>query len=265
LGLEARRLARQELQMQPLTSGNLRLAATIVLMRETGLGPEVFMTQRPGGVDFPDLHVFPGGKVDQQDFLPDLVVGLDDGSASRQLGIAAGGLRYWVAAIRECFEECGVLLAYRDGQLLRLSDPEEVVRFEGYRERLIANTLTLEAVCAAENLQLAADRVVYFSHWVTPEQAPRRFDTRFFIAAMPDGQETLAHAWETADDEWVLPRDALAAHQAGRWQMIAPTLITLASIAEFADVQALLGAVAADRHLPDLTDELRRQGMHDLR
>lgn len=251
--------------MQPLTSGNVRLAATILLLRETGQGPEVFMMQRPGGVDFPDLHVFPGGKVDQQDFLPHLVVGLDDASASRQLGIGAGGLRYWVAAIRECFEECGVLLAYRDGRLLRLADAAEADRFEDYRERLIANRISLEEVCAAENLRLAADRLVYFSHWITPEQAPRRFDTRFFVAAMPEGQATLAHAWETADDEWVRPRDALAAHQRGRWQMIAPTLITLASIAEYVEVQALLGAVMAERHLPQLTDELRRQGMHDLR
>lgn len=251
--------------MQPLIAGNVRLAATILLMRETGGGPEVFMMQRPGGVDFPDLHVFPGGKVDAQDFVPDLVVGLDDASASGRLGIAAGGLRYWVAAIRECFEECGVLLAYRDGQLLRLADAVEAARFEGYRERLIANTLTLEEVCAAEGLRLAADRVAYFSHWITPEQAPRRFDTRFFITVMPEGQETMAHAWETADDDWVRPGEALDAHRAGRWQMIAPTLITLASIAEYPDVEALLSAVAAERHLPELTDELRRQGMHDLR
>jgi 8-oxo-dGTP pyrophosphatase MutT (NUDIX family) len=251
--------------MQPLISGNVRLAATILLVRQARRGPEVFMMQRPGGVDFPDLHVFPGGKVDQQDFLPHRVVGLDDGSASCQLGVAAGGLRYWVAAIRECFEECGVLLAYRDGRPLRLSGAAEAARFEDYRERLIAGSLTLEEVCAAENLRLAGDRLVYFSHWITPEQAPRRFDTRFFIAAMPEGQETLAHAWETADDEWVRPRDALASHKAGRWQMIAPTLITLASIAEFAEVESLLGTVAAQRHLPELTDELRRQGMHDLR
>jgi len=251
--------------MQPLIAGNVRLAATILLVRQSSRGPEVFMMKRPGGVDFPDLHVFPGGKVDAQDFLPARVVGPDDPAASRQLGIAAGGLRYWVAAIRECFEECGVLLAYRDGELLRLADAAEVARFEDYRERLIDNSLTLEAVCRLENLRLAADRISYFSHWITPEQAPRRFDTRFFIAAMPHGQETLAHAWETAGDEWVRPKDALTAYDRGRWQMIAPTLVTLASIAEFTEVADLLGAVAAERHLDDLTDELRGQGMHDLR
>lgn len=251
--------------MQPLIRDNVRLAATILLVREASSGPEVFMMQRPGGVDFPDLHVFPGGKVDQQDFLPDLVEGLDDTEASRRLGLSAGGLRYWIAAIRECFEECGVLLAYREGQPLRLSGGAEVARFAAYREQLIDNALSLDDICRMENLRLAADRVIYFSHWITPEQAPRRFDTRFFIAVMPPEQATVAHVWETVADEWVRPRDALEAGDTGRWQMIAPTIITLTSIAEYRQVQELLGAVVSERHIFELTDDLRRQGMQDLR
>ena len=202
--------------MQPLIRDNVRLAATILLVRQASSGPEVFMMQRPGSVDFPDLHVFPGGKVDEQDFLPDLVAGLDDVEASRRLGLSAGGLRYWIAAVRECFEECGVLLAYRKGQPLRLSEAAEVARFEAYREQLIDNALSLEEICRREHLRLAADRVAYFSHWITPEQAPRRFDTRFFMALMPPEQATVAHAWETVADEWVRPRDALQAGDAGR-------------------------------------------------
>lgn len=251
--------------MQPLQRGNIRLAATIVLVRESEGGPEVFMMQRPGGVDFPDLHVFPGGKVDGGDFVPELLRGLDESVADRLLGVAAGGLRYWVAAIRECFEECGVLLAYRHGELIRWADEAEVERFNGYRQQLIDGDLTMLEVCRREGLRLAADRVFYFSHWITPEQAPRRFDTRFFIAAMPDNQETIAHVWETADDEWVRPRDALAAWEAGRWQMISPTLTTLTSIAGYSDVPSMLAAVLEEAHLETLTDELRQQGMHDLR
>ena len=251
--------------MQPLIRDNVRLAATILLVREAPSGPEVFMMQRPGGVDFPDLHVFPGGKVDQQDFVPDLVDGFDDSDASRLLGLSAGGLRYWVAAIRECFEECGVLLAYREGKPLRLSGIEEVARFEAYREHLISNELSLEDICRTENLRLAADRVTYFSHWITPEQAPRRFDTRFFIAAMPPEQATVAHARETVADEWVRPRDALQAGDAGSWQMIAPTIVTLTSIAEYRHVQEMLGAVFAEHHIGEVTDDLRRQGMQSLR
>jgi 8-oxo-dGTP pyrophosphatase MutT (NUDIX family) len=251
--------------MQPLTRGNVRLAATILLLRDTGGGPEVFMMQRPGGVDFPDLHVFPGGKVDGNDFVPDLLEGLTDEEANRRLGLPAGGLRYWVAAIRECFEECGVLLAYRDGAPLRWCDGQEVERFDGYRQDLIDGRISMADLCRIERLRLAADRVEYFSHWITPEQVPRRFDTRFFIAAMPADQETVAHHWESAAAEWVRPADALRAHREGRWQMISPTLTTLASIAAFPDTRAVLAAVAAESHLGELTDELRRQGMHSLR
>lgn len=251
--------------MQPLQRGNIRLAATILLIREADGGPEVFMMKRPGGVDFPDLHVFPGGKVDEGDFAPELVSGLTPAVADRLLGIEAGGLRYWVAAIRECFEECGVLLAYRGGSLIRLADEDEIERFNGYRQRLIDGEMRMLDVCRLEDVRLAADRVLYFSHWITPEQAPRRFDTRFFIAAMPDRQRTIAHAWETADDEWVRPRDALAAHAEGRWQMISPTLTTLQSIADYEDVPAVLDAVLAEEHLAELTDALRAQGMHALR
>lgn len=250
--------------MQPLQRGNIRLAATIVLVREGAAGPEVFMMQRPGGVDFPDLHVFPGGKVDQGDLEPSLVRGLPAAAADRLLGVA-GGLRYWVAAIRECFEECGVLLAYRDGALIRWQDDAEIERFNDYRQALIEGEVTMLEVCRREGLQLAADRVLYFSHWVTPEAAPRRFDTRFFIAAMPEDQETIAHAWETADDEWVRPADALAAHREGRWQMIMPTTTTLKSISSFADVPTMLAAVRAEAHVAELTAELALQGMHHLR
>jgi 8-oxo-dGTP pyrophosphatase MutT (NUDIX family) len=251
--------------MQPLNRGNIRLAATIVLVRDAVGGPQVFMTQRPGGAVFPDLHVFPGGKVDEADFTPHLVDGLQAEAADQRLGVAAGGVRYWVAAIRECFEECGVLLAYRGGSLLRWADEGEIGRFNGYRQQLIDGTLTMAEVCRREGLRLAADRVHYFSHWITPEQAPRRFDTRFFVAIMPGDQHTIAHQHEIVDDVWIRPADALAAHAAGDWQMISPTLTTLECIAGFADCAGLVAAVTSETHLCDLTTELRRQGMHDLR
>lgn len=251
--------------MQPLTRGNIRLAATIVLARDTLEGPEVFMMKRPGGGDFPDLHVFPGGKVDEADFAPDLLEGLDAARADARLGVEAGGLRYWVAAIRECFEECGVLLAYRNGALLHWADEGEVARFDGYRQALIGGEITMLEMCRREGLRLAADRVAYVSHWLTPPPVPRRFDTRFFMAAMPADQRTIAHQWEMVDDEWVRPVDALAAVADGGWRMISPTRTTLESLAGYASVEDMLRAVAAEEHIGELTDELRRQGMQPLR
>jgi 8-oxo-dGTP pyrophosphatase MutT (NUDIX family) len=246
---------------QPLQEGNIRLAASLLLVRDSQRGPEVFMMKRPGAVDFPDLHVFPGGKLDPHDYLPELVDGMDDATASGALGVAAGGLRYWVAAIRECFEECGVLLAYRDGCLVRWRDAEEVKRFERYRQALIDGALDLGGLCRRERLRLAGDQMHYFSHWLTPATVMRRFDTRFFIAAMPADQDTLAHHWEAAGDDWIRPGDALAVHAAGHWQMIAPTLVTLQSIAPFTTVAALLSAVQTGSHLQALTPALQQQGM----
>jgi len=250
--------------MEPLIRDNIRLAATVLLLREGRDGPEVFMQKRPGRGDFPDLHVFPGGKVDERDFLPECIDGLPGRAADALLGVR-GALRYWVTAIRECFEECGVLLARRDGELLAFSDPAEVARFDAYRHQLIDGHITMAELCGRERLVLAADRLLYFSHWLTPEQAPRRFDTRFFVTRMPSAQETAAHHWETAGAEWVAPALALEAAREGRWRMIAPTLTTLRSIATLSSVDAIDAAVRGETHLPELTDVLRREGMQPLR
>ena len=252
-------------EMQPLQRQNIRLAATVVLMRDVPAGIEVFMMQRPGGVDFPDLHVFPGGKVDEQDLLEDRVHGCSDAEANRRLGLAAGGLRYWVTAIRECFEECGVLLARRNGAFLALDEPREVARFDDYRQALIDGAMTMADLCRREDLVLAADCLSYFSHWLTPASVPRRFDTRFFVARMPVMQDTAAHAWETAGEHWVSPQAALSAAAAGEWQMISPTLTTLRSLTGFSRVEAVFDAILQERHLPDLTTELSQQGMQPLR
>ena len=251
-------------ELEPLVRDNIRMAASLLLVRDRPGGPEVFMVKRPGGVDFPDLHVFPGGKLDPADHQPSLLDGVTETDADLALGVR-GGSRYWVAAIRECFEECGVLLASRDEALIRLGAETERDRFNRYRQALIDRSLDIATLCTQEGLRLAGDRVRYFSHWITPEQAPRRFDTRFFIAAMPEEQDTLAHHWETAGEEWVRPADALAAHRSGRLLMIAPTLVTLESLAACHSVVRIMAAVAAEAHLPPLTPALREQGMHTLR
>lgn len=251
--------------MEPIQRGNIRLAATVLLLRDASPGPEVFMVKRPGSGVFPDLHVFPGGKVDEGDHLEAICSGLDDATASARLGVAAGGLRYWVAAIRECFEECGVLLATRDGVLLEFDTAAERQRFTSYRRAIEAGDMTLPQMCRQEGLLLACDRLAYFSHWLTPESAPKRFDTRFFTTTMPTGQHAIADTGETAEAEWVRPEDALARHGEGAWQMIHPTLVTLGSITGKATVADILAGVRAETHLPALTDALRAHGMRDLR
>ena len=223
------------------------------------------MIQRPGRGDFPNLHVFPGGKVDAADYLPEWCLGLDDATADRTLGVQAGGLRYWVAAIRECYEECGVLFASAGGGPVMDGGEESRRRFAEHRDRLNEGELDLASLCAEEGLRLACNEMLYFSHWLTPEAAPRRFDTRFFVASMPTRQITLAHETETQNSCWIRPAEAMRRMDAGAWQMISPTITTLRMIEPFADCAALQEAVRAERHLPALTAELRWEGMQDFR
>ncbi len=251
--------------MEALQRGNIRLAATVVLVRDAPAGVEVFMVQRPGTVDFPNLHVFPGGKLDASDHMPELCTGMEDARASDLLGVSAGGLRYWVAAIRECFEECGVLLATSNDETLAIEDGAAVRRFTRYRGELLDGRMSLADVCEREKLRLACQHVGYFSHWLTPDAALRRFDTRFFVAAMPPGQTAVAHEWETQDSSWTTPGAALECFRDGAWQMISPTLTTLEMIVPYSDCESLLQAVATEAHVPELTPELNVQGMQPMR
>lgn len=240
----------------------IRKAATLLLVKP-GAPVEIFMLQRPGRGIFPNLHVFPGGKVDVGDAgLDALCTDLTDAEASRMLGVDGDGLRYWVTAIRECFEECGVLLAYRaDGTVFAVRDAAEDARFDGYRDALAAGDLSLPTLLRREDLRLATDRVRYFSHWITPPSAPARFDTRFFIALMPPKQRAVGHRHETVSGTWVTALQALANHDAERWQMIHPTLTTLTTVSHYDDAEALLAAVTEGSHIDDVTANLSEQGM----
>lgn len=240
----------------------IRKAATLLLVKP-GRPVEVFMLQRPGRGTFPNLHVFPGGKVDAaDDGLDQRCRGLDDVAASHTLGLERGGLRYWVTAIRECFEECGVLLAYRgDSSLFAAADGDEAARFDDYRNALADGHLHLPAMLEREGLHLATDRVRYFSHWITPPSAPARFDTRFFITEMPPGQQAVGHRHETVSGSWVTASQALANHEAERWQMIHPTLTTLETVSRYPDTEMLLHDVDERRHIRDIGANQSEQGM----
>ena len=177
-------------------------------------------------------YVFPGGSVDPGDrgeAAEELCRGLDDVTASALLGVDSGGLAFWVAALRECFEEAGVLLAQpRDAAagsaVLDTSDPAVGARFEAHREDINEGRTGLLAVCRQEGLVLAADTVHYVSHWITPELAPRRYDTRFFVTTAPPGQVAHHDEGETIATIWVRPNDALARFEAGEIELLPPTI-----------------------------------------
>jgi 8-oxo-dGTP pyrophosphatase MutT (NUDIX family) len=227
----------------------LRDAATVLLVRDGDDGLEVFMLRRNLRSEFVGgAYVFPGGAVDPSDRELDLerwCRGRSDADASARLGIARGGLAFWVAAIRESFEESGVLLAYgRSGELVRLDHPDVADRFVEHRRDVDEGKRTLVSVCEEEDLVLAVDTMWYFGHWITPEGAPRRYDTRFFLAAAPPAQTPLHDDRETIAHIWVRPVDALERHATGELPMLPPTIASLRALASSPTAAEALAAAA---------------------
>lgn len=238
----------------------LREAATVLLLRDGGEGLEVFMLRRNLNSDFVGgAYVFPGGAVDPEDRHDDLgpvCRGRTDKEASRRLEVDHGGLAFWVAAIRESFEEAGYLLAYdRNGDELRLEDPDVIERFKAHRADVDSSRRRLIEVCGEEGLQLAVDGIHYFGHWITPEGAPRRYDTRFFVAAAPEAQTPLHDDHEVIANLWIRPQDALDLHHDGTFEILPPTAASLKAIARF-DTAAQ--ALHAAREIVDVPTILPR-------
>jgi 8-oxo-dGTP pyrophosphatase MutT (NUDIX family) len=162
-----------------------------------------------------------------------------------------------VAAIRESFEEAGVLLAYGpDGEIMRLDERDTVARFVGHRQAVDGGERRLVEVCIEEGLQLAVDSMYYFSHWITPEGAPRRYDTRFFVARAPTAQVPIHDDHEVIANLWVRPADALARHRAGEFEMIFPTIRSLMALERFASAGDLLDAAVAIAEVPTIVPRI---------
>jgi glyoxylase-like metal-dependent hydrolase (beta-lactamase superfamily II)/8-oxo-dGTP pyrophosphatase MutT (NUDIX family) len=222
-----------------------RPAATLVLLRDTAHGPEVLLLQRSPHLDFmAGAFVFPGGGVDATDRDPAIAarcIGLDDAQASARLGLDAGGLAYYVAAIRETFEEAGLLLGYETGgQLLDLQPALEETRFLAHRRAVHDHQRSLLEVCTEESLTLATDRIAYLSHWITPVSEKKRYDTRFFVAAVPENQASLHDDIESVSQLWIRPAEAVAMKARGELLLRFPTLKTLETLASFASTEEAL-------------------------
>ena len=213
----------------PRTPAPLRPAATVLLLRDSPLGLEVLMTRRSDTASFaPSAYVFPGGGIDAQDSAA-------HGQSTRRAGQSDLHLTQAIAAIRESFEELGILLArHADG---RMADDSDIAQLN--------RSAPFAAQCAAHGLTLAASEVFVLAHWITDRDLSRRFDVPFLVARMPDHQEPVADETEQFEPIWVRAADALARHKAGQFFMIFPTIRTLERLQAFADVDAVLSACAA--------------------
>ncbi|MGH9032841.1 MAG: NUDIX hydrolase [Acidimicrobiia bacterium] len=228
----------------------VREAATVMLVRDD---PDlhVFMLRRSLNAAFVGgAYVFPGGAVDAADRVPELVArthGRTDAEASALLGMATGGLGFWVAAIREAFEEAGVLLARSagTGDPVDLDDHETAARLESARHAVGRGERPFLDVVSDEDLLPDAGALHLFSHWITPAGAPRRYDTWFFVAQAPDGHAYLHDDAETVASEWIRPDDALERNRRGELELIFPTMRSLSVLARFDTTATLLDALRA--------------------
>jgi len=217
-----------------------RPAATLLLLREAGSAPEVFMLQRTASAAFlPGAYVFPGGALDPDDASERAygrMRGLDDAQASARMGLASGGLAYWVAAARECFEESGILLAHdADGAPV---EPGRADALAHLRQPLNAGELLFSEFLAREDLYVHAQDIAYYSHWITAPGRPRRFSTRFFVSCAPAGQHGAHDRSETVHSIWVSPREALERGRRKEIELIFPTRSTLEDLAPFTTPRA---------------------------
>jgi glyoxylase-like metal-dependent hydrolase (beta-lactamase superfamily II)/8-oxo-dGTP pyrophosphatase MutT (NUDIX family) len=241
-----------------------RAAATLVVVRDGAAGIEVLLSRRAqSGDQFSGAWVFPGGIVDAGDRTAHVhCVGLDDAAASAQLGLESGGLDYFVAAVRECFEESGLLWAVDEtGELVQL-DHVRGETLGPWRGPLHRGERTLGAFCSEFGLRLAVDRLAYLSHWLTPYGRPKRFDTRFFIAALPPTQTAAFDGTEMVEQLWLAPAEALA--RSAEMKLMTPTQKTLELVSRYAKVNDLLAWARTPRTVP-LTMPRVAQGSQGLR
>ena len=223
-----------------------RPASTMMLLRDGPAGLETFMVVRHRQIEFASgALVFPGGRMEAA-----------DAALAASLAGAADPLApFKVAAIREAFEECGVLLAHARGEddLVPPGRVENLDRAAPFAELL-----------ARENLAPAVDRLVPFAHWITPVFLPKRFDTRFFLALAPPGQALAHDGREAVDSIWISPRDALA-ERGKRFKLLFPTERNLWKLAAHADAASALAAARAGAIVTVLPEAVEVDGGPGLR
>jgi 8-oxo-dGTP pyrophosphatase MutT (NUDIX family) len=227
-------------------------ASTVILVREKKpQGFEVLLLKRHEKSSFMGgNYVYPGGRVDQDDStleICSLCKGITAAEAHQIFGRSIPpeeSLAFWVAGIRELFEESGVLLAYdQHGDLFRLKSNNDQERFFHYRDLLQKKKLAVYQLAREEKLLFALDQLHYYAHWITPEARSERFDTRFFLAHHPVGQEASYDQKETTAEVWLTPKEALEKNVKGIVILSPPTLKTLEDLYRFKNIDEVFNSL----------------------
>ena len=236
-------------------------ASTIILLRETGSkGFEVFLLRRHEKSSFMGgNYVFPGGRVDREDGSLEtcaLCKGVTPEEAYRMFAGSLSPqecLSHWIAGIRELFEEAGILLAFDpDGNFLQFKNEGDRGRFIDYREQLQKRETTICQIAKETNISLALGLLQYFAHWITPEARTERFDTRFFLARLPEGQEASFDQKETTAEVWLTPREAFEENVKGKVALSPPTLKTLEDLSRYETIEGIFNSLKKKKIQPIL-------------
>jgi 8-oxo-dGTP pyrophosphatase MutT (NUDIX family) len=236
----------------------IRPAATVMLIDDRP-DLQIYMMERHANTVFAGgMWVFPGGSVDATDDSSEfqaISIHRSDEEASELMDLSSGGLAYYVAAIREAFEEAGILLALqRDNhEPLDLTPPEIEKRFSQHRDDINDSSRQFMEIIREENLILDAGVMHYVARWITPKGPPRRFDARFFIAKMPSNQTPIHDNGELVHSEWLSPNEILKQAEAGKMVLMSPTLRMIKNLALFDSAEQVIESVAANQ-----PDELAR-------
>lgn len=240
-----------------------RQASAVMLLRDapSGQGLEVFMVRRVIQSDFmPDVYVFPGGSVQQDDLATELLTELREEvtlDITDPEGRTALGTGTRAAAIRELFEEGGILLAYQDKNMLAITLANSTL-FANYRRAFNERQGSLVEMAREENLVLATRSLGYFTHWITPEGMPKRFDTHFFITTAPVEQQAAYDQLETSEGIWISPTEALERAERNEFPLVFATLHQLHELAAFTSTEEALQAAAGkhvETYMPVLVEQ----------
>jgi len=223
-----------------------RQAATVVLLRAAEpKGFEVLLTRRPEGMPFlGGMYCFPGGAVTKEDSAPGMIERCRGRTAEQVRKIAGAqfsprqALGFWIAAVRELFEEVGILLAM-DSSGKRV-DQSNASRLAEKHRALLDRTLNFVSLLESENLYCDLASLAYFSHWQTPAETSLRFATRFFVAALPRDQTPLETSEEVTHSIWLTPELAMRRYTRGELPMIFPTFTSLRTLADFESLDAVM-------------------------
>ncbi|MEM7020873.1 MAG: NUDIX hydrolase [Pseudomonadota bacterium] len=238
-----------ESQPQPI-----RPAATVIIARDASPQYEIFMLQRTNAAAFAGgMYVFPGGRVDDADGskdYPPLLSGPSSEQALQQEALGEGWQSYWLAGIRETFEEAGLMLAYDGNEQLLSYSTDNHQRFDDYRQQLHKGDISLAEICRKENLKLAVNQIHFFNRFVTPPGRHRRFDTRFFIAVAPPAQTGFHDGHETINSTWISPTAALEKFNQGEFGLMKVTEKQLETLGQYQSTQELIDMAKNNKDFP---------------